>query len=115
MRDLDELANYAIEQDDDGGAFLIAYRRPRSGIRVQLRVIASHGMGWDHVSVSLGHRCPTWEEMSFIKRLFFLPDEVVMQLHVAESSHINIHPHCLHLWRPQHAEIPLPDPLMVGL
>jgi hypothetical protein len=28
-----------------------------------LRVIASDGEGWDHVSVSLPDRCPTWEEM----------------------------------------------------
>jgi hypothetical protein len=32
-----------------------------------LRVIASDGMGWEHVSVSLPHRCPHWREMRFIK------------------------------------------------
>jgi hypothetical protein len=114
MRDLEELQAHAIERGDDGGAYVIIYKRPRSNTRVHLRVIASHGMGWDHVSVSLPNRCPTWEEMSFIKHLFFKPDEVVMQLHVAQAAHINVHNYCLHLWRPHNAAIPLPDPIMVG-
>jgi hypothetical protein len=81
----------------------------------QLKIIASSGLGWDHVSVSLPDRTPTWEEMSLVKRVFFLPTEVVMQLHPSESEYVNHHPFCLHLWRP-HAPlvIPLPDPIMVG-
>jgi hypothetical protein len=39
--------------------------------------------------------------MDAIKRLFFHDTETVMQLHVARTSHINLHPFCLHLWRPQ--------------
>jgi hypothetical protein len=66
-----------------------------------LRMQVSAGGGWDHVSVSLPDRCPTWEEMSFVKDLFFRDDEVVMQLHPAKSEHVNFHPYCLHLWRPQ--------------
>lgn len=66
-----------------------------------LRVFASDGMGWDHVSVSLRTRCPTWDEMEMVKRLFFKPDETAMQLHVPESDHINDFEFCLHLWRPQ--------------
>lgn len=77
------------------GAFALVYRGQR------LRVIASTGGGWDHVSVSTAHRCPTWDETSHVKKLFFYPDETVMQLHVPEAQHINCHPHCLHLWRPQ--------------
>lgn len=66
-----------------------------------LRIIASNGAGWDHVSVSLPDRCPTWDDMEYVRKLFFKPDETVMQLHVPESDHINNHPYCLHLWRPQ--------------
>lgn len=69
-----------------------------------LKVICSNGGGWDHVSVSLPGRCPTWSEMSFIKTLFFEGEETVMQLHPPESSYINNHPYCLHLWRPQSTE-----------
>lgn len=66
-----------------------------------LRIIVSNGMGWDHVSVSRHDRCPTWDEMEAVKRWFLKPAETAMQLHVPESDHINKHPHCLHLWRPQ--------------
>ena len=38
-----------------------------------LRVLFSDGLGWDHVSVSLADRCPTWAEMCFIKDLFLRP------------------------------------------
>jgi hypothetical protein len=66
-----------------------------------LFIMVSDGMGWDHVSVSRADRCPTWEEMEFVKRLLFKPEETAMQLHVPESEHINNHSNCLHLWRPQ--------------
>lgn len=79
-----------------------------------LTIIASDGEEWDHVSVSLGHRCPTWDEMCFIKDMFFEEEEVVMQLHPARSEHINAHPNCLHLWRPQGAEMPTPPTILVG-
>jgi hypothetical protein len=66
------------------------------------------------VSVSLKNRCPNWQEMCFVKDLFWEDSEVVMQLHVAKSEHINCHPYCLHLWRPQHHQIPLPPSDTVG-
>ena len=45
--------------DDAGnnGAFLIEYQS------FTLRVIASDGMGWEYVSVSLPNRCPNWRDM----------------------------------------------------
>lgn len=80
-----------------------------------MRVIASDGEGWDHVSVSLAHRIPNWLEMEHIKRMFFRPDECCMQLHVAVVDHINCHPHTLHLWRPNDGrEIPRPPNSLVG-
>lgn len=65
-------------------------------------------MGWDHVSASFARRCPTWAEMEWLKRKFFLPDEVVVQLHVEETRHVNFHPYVLHLWRPVDGKIPMP-------
>lgn len=81
---------------------------------VVLNVIASFGHGWDHVSVSTTLRCPTWEEMDFVKRLFFDDRECVMQLHPPRAEWVNCHPYCLHLWRPQQAAIPQPPQWMVG-
>ena len=79
-----------------------------------LQVIASDGDEWDHVSVSLRGRIPTYAEMRYVKGLFFKPSETVMELHVPESDHINVHPFCLHLWRPQKMAIPRPPAWMVG-
>lgn len=79
-----------------------------------LRVIASDGEGWDHVSVSLATRCPTWDEMCFVKRQFFGPEETVIQFHPAVEAYVNCHPFCLHLWRPQEVEIQLPPTVLIG-
>jgi hypothetical protein len=68
---------------------------------VWLTVQASDGGGWDHVSVSLPYRTPTWEEMEYVRSLFFRDDECVMQLSVPRAEHVNVHDHTLHLWRPQ--------------
>ena len=82
---------------------------PRTATR--LLCIASTGRGWDHVSVSLPHRIPNWLEMEHVKRAFFKDEETAMQFHVPTANHINIHPNCLHLWRPNDGrEIPLPPP-----
>jgi hypothetical protein len=78
-----------------------------------IRVIASNGGGWDHLSVSLAHRTPTWEEMELVKRRFFKPHALVVQYHLPESKHISCHPYCLHMWRPHHHRIKLPPPNMV--
>lgn len=76
--------------------------------KAPLKVLASIGGGWDHVSISRRNRPPNWTEMDYIKRTFFEPHEVAMQLHVPDSDHINLHPNVLHLWRPHDAEIPRP-------
>jgi hypothetical protein len=82
----------------------------------QLKVVASSGDGWDHVSVSIcgSLHTPTWGEMDVIKRVFFDDDTVVMQLHVPTEENISYHPGTLHLWAPLEAEIPRPPAWMVG-
>jgi hypothetical protein len=80
---------------------------------IMYRVIASWGGGWDHVSVSSRRRLPTWSDMTIMYRLFFKDDEYAMQLHCPPDAHINCHPYCLHLWRPQNEAIPTPPQKMV--
>jgi hypothetical protein len=70
---------------------------------------------WEHVSVSLPHRCPTWEEMCFVKSLFWDDEDTVMQLHPPKSEWVNHAAFCLHLWRPLELEIPRPPNYMVGI
>lgn len=86
------------------------------------------GHGWEHVSVHayrardpllsenrrVQQRTPTWKEMSYVKRLLWDGDDVVMQLHPRESEYVNCHPHVLHLWRHRTREIPTPPAILVG-
>lgn len=84
--------------------------------RAPLKVLAGDGgdaFGWEHVSVSLPHRCPTWAEMCKVKAMFWSPEDAVMQLHPPRSSYVDVHPHCLHLWRPTEQAILLPPRVMV--
>ena len=78
------------------------------------KIICSDGDGWEHVSISLPTRCPTWEEMCRIKDLFWDETDCVIQYHPPKSDYVNNHPFCLHLWRPVDAEIPRPPVYMVG-
>lgn len=57
------------ERSGNNGAFMVPYRGGASG--VILAVVVSDGDDWDHVSVSLQNRCPTWDEMCWIKAIFF--------------------------------------------
>lgn len=79
-----------------------------------LNIIASDGMGWEHVSVSLEDRTPTWDEMCFIKDLFWNVDETVIQYHPKKSEYINKHPFCLHLWKRVDSDYELPPKEMIG-
>lgn len=93
-----------------------AFEIPHNG--TVLTVIASDGSdwqdcgfalpAWEHVSVSTPKRCPTWEEMDYIKRMWWRDDETVIQFHVPRSHHVNAHPYCLHMWKPIGIELPRP-------
>ena len=110
-RDRRVLELYGSYGDEGNGVFSLP--SPRGG--GALLCIASNGDGWDHVSVSLPNRCPNWPEMEHVKRAFFNDDETAMQLHVPTVDHVNHHPHCLHLWRPNDGqEIPRPPAIFVG-
>jgi hypothetical protein len=104
MRNLDYLRRYRLEIGEDGGA----WRIPSCLDKRPLRIIASWGFGWDHISVSRASRPPYWAEMEQVAKLFFAEDETAMQFHVPSRDHINMHPNCLHWWRPQRQDIPLP-------
>ena len=94
--------------DGNNGVFFIPYKS------TTLKCIASDGAGWEHVSVSLPNRCPTWLEMCHVKKAFWGDDNCVMQLHPPRSQYVNHHPFCLHLWRPIGADIPVPPSFLVG-
>lgn len=60
-------------------------------------------------------RCPTWEEMCYIKDLFWDTTDCVIQYHPPESHYVSQHHYCLHLWRPTGENMPVPDSVLVGI
>ena len=103
------------ESAGNNGAFCL----PVGADGRQLLIVASDGMGWEHVSIhatdGLGtDYTPTWDEMCRVKDLFWDPEDVVMQLHPRRSQYVNEHPHTLHLWRPIGIAIPEPPSILVG-
>ncbi len=90
------------------------FRIPRQGDI--LRVMSSgtaEETGWEHISISLKNRCPTWEEMCYVKNLFWREDETVIQFHPKKSKYVNRFPYCLHIWKSLKAEHQLPPDLCV--
>ena len=115
MKNLNYLNKYRIELykgllgDKHNGAFEIPIDNKI------FTIIASDGLGWEHVSVSIKNveRCPKWNEMCRIKEMFFEDEEQVMQLHPKKSEYINLHNYTLHLWKPKNQLIPTPPLFMV--
>lgn len=93
----------------NNGAFVV------TGPRRKLLVIASDEGGWEHVSVSIKGKkdTPAWDEMCFVKDLFWEKTECVIQYHPPLVDYINLHPGVLHLWRPIGVELPMPPKVFV--
>lgn len=77
---------------------------------------------FEHVSVTVyreangnkAARCPTWEEMAFVKDLCWDETECVLQYHPPRANYVNLHPFCLHLWKPVGIGIPIPPAGAIG-
>ena len=85
------------KKDGNNGAFCIPVKQISH--KKMLFCIASDGMDWEHVSVSLKTICPTWAMMCQVKELFWDDTDLVVQFHPVKSEYVNNHPFCLHLWR----------------
>ena len=98
------------ETAENNGCFFLPFKK------IKLKIIASDGEDWEHVSVSVFNelRTPTWDEMCFVKQTFWDEEDCVIQYHPAKSEYVNYHPYCLHLWRPMKEIIPIPKKEMVG-
>lgn len=106
----------ASPEGEHFGAFYLTH------VRTAIIVIASDGsddVPWEHVSARArdhkGERVPTWEEMYWLKSLFWDDEECVVQYHPPKSDYVNNHPHVLHLWKPIGIEMPRPPSIAVGL
>lgn len=78
--------------------------------------IASDGLDWEHVSITIDrNRTPNWEQMCFIKDVFWDEEDIVVQYHPSKSQYVNMHPYCLHLWRNTKYDIISPPPELIGV
>lgn len=80
----------------------------------KMRIVASDGGDWEHVSVSTKKKIPTWKQMCQIKELFWGDEDCVIQFHPPKSEYVNYHEFTLHLWRSQAEECARPPSIMVG-
>lgn len=120
--DLKHLSQFRVREGDYGsedaignyGAFKIPLRQNTWACCI---VADGDETGWEHVSVHVVYRnqqgkyvqrTPSWEEMANLKALFWDDQETVIQFHPPKSTYVNLHEHCLHLWRPEKIDIPLP-------
>jgi hypothetical protein len=94
------------------GVFYIPRTRlDKTKVARAMKVIATDGddTDWEHVSVSLVNQntCPSWDEMARIKKLFWEPEDCVVEFHVGKSDHVS-HAEVLHLWRYKKGPFPQP-------
>ncbi len=106
---------HSTDADGNNGYFVI----PSCIAGRELAVIASDGMGWEHVSVSSKDnskvRTPTWDEMCYVKDLFWDAEDCVIQYHPPKSEYVNNHENVLHLWKPVGKQIDTPPSILVGI
>lgn len=76
--------------------------------------IFTSSLGWEHASVSQHNKTPTWDIMCRVKDVFWSGEECCIEYHPKEEDYINMHEHCLHIWKPIGVEIPMPPSIMVG-
>lgn len=64
-------------------------------------VIFDNADGVEHVSISPYKKSiiPNWFELVETKRIFWKPDEEVVQIIPKDSEYVNIVKNCMHLWR----------------
>lgn len=109
-----------IRQDSsygNNGLFIFPHFRVSN---YEICCIISDGMGWEHVSVTISPtgkiatRCPTWEEMCWVKDQFWNKDECVIQYHPPQAEYVSCHEFCLHLWKKVGGVFETPPSIMVG-
>lgn len=77
-------------------------------------VIFTNGLGWEHLSISSSSRTPDWDTMCLAKSIFWRDDECCVEYHPRKEDYVNMHEHCLHIWKPLLEKLPTPPSIMVG-
>lgn len=112
IEEIKKTRNLFIEAETENDGMGGHYTDTRNNKR--LNFIFSYQLGWEHLSVSMPSKTPTWDQMCMMKDIFWNKDEVCIEYHPREEDYVNNHPHCLHIWRPTDVEIPTPPSILVG-
>ena len=115
MKSIEEIKstrNLFIEDENPNDGFCGYYYDSINNKR--LTFIFSYQLGWEHLSVSMPSKTPSWDQMCRMKDIFWNKDEVCVEYHPKEEDYVNMHPHCLHIWRPIEEYLPTPPHLLVG-
>lgn len=112
IEEIKQTRNLFIEAEAANGGMGGYYYDSISG--KNLNFIFSYQMGWEHLSVSMPSRTPTWDMMCRMKDIFWNKDEACVEYHPKEEDYVNMHKHCLHIWRPTDVELPTPPHILVG-
>lgn len=72
--------------------------RHRHGQSVIMSGQVQDGKRWIHLSLARMDRTPTHEELAEVKDIFLGRERLAIHLYPPRSKHVNLHPHCLHLW-----------------
>lgn len=115
MKKIDEIRktrNLFIEAETFNDGMGGHYYDSVSGKR--LNFIFSYQLGWEHLSVSMPSKTPSWDQMCKMKDIFWNDDETCVQFHPKKEDYVNNHPHCLHIWKPVNEKLPIPPSILVG-
>lgn len=110
--EIKKIRNLKIVAESDDG-FLGYWTDPTT--QKVYSIIMSWDGGWEHLSIApirIG-KTPSWELMCKFKEMFFKDEEACVQYHPKKSEYINIHPNCLHIWRPLYEKLPTPPNIYV--
>lgn len=101
---------HQLEQHDESGYSAFAFDSPDSDdvLTLHLGTLDDGHDSWEFATVEAGWRCPTWNEMKFVKDQLWEPEDVCFQLHPQQSRYINRSEFCLWIWRPVNRTIPQP-------
>lgn len=115
MKSLEEIKNTPnlvikaeAENDGIGGYYYDRFNNKK------LNFIFSYQMGWEHLSVSMPNKTPSWEQMCMMKDIFWGEDECCVEYHPRKEDYVNNHEHCLHIWKPTEEHLPTPPSILVG-
>jgi hypothetical protein len=118
IKDMRDPAFWTSNHGDNFGAFQDVPGPCGEKLNVFVSDGTLPGDGWEHVSVSLSRvgkaRLPNWEEMCFVKNLFWDEEDCVVQFHPPKSEHVNNY-RVLHLWRYLTLDFPRPPKEAVGV